>query len=301
LDAFGKPGPGLTLLRLNFVGDYAQCRRASAVSVDRGQSFRGNYCILKANLKPAGIPVQLPVQLGACMPDTCSVDDNTLLVSEVIRLLGINGTLQAAPAECHTEDRDMSTATVIAIVVLAIIGLLMILGTAFDIVVIQWPKWRAINEKESAEAIGYTDVGEVNRETEPLLSNDTLIKGRDKPTGIYIQLLLAFSVYTNGSKVLDTKQPAGSLSAIHGIRFLSMCWVILGHVFVFGLGQFENLFSEMPILMGRWTFDAVANALVSVDTFFTLSGLLTAYLALNEMKKQGWKLNWPLYYFHRFW
>ncbi|BFZ20623.1 hypothetical protein BsWGS_23662 [Bradybaena similaris] len=305
IDSSGKPGPGLTQYRVNFVGDYAQCRSASAVNASGGRSFSGNYCILKAHLGPPGGASQLGVQLGACIPDSCSVSDNTLLLSEAIQQLGLNGTLQADPGECHTDDREATTATVIAIIFLAVIGLLMILGTAYDIIVIQWPQWRVIHEKDTAKANGYTSIGgenlESRRETEPLLSTDSMIKGGNKPTGMFAQLVLAFSVYTNGSKVLDARQPPGSLSAIHGIRFLSMSWVILGHLFGFGMGQFENLATVMPVLLRRWTFDAIANALVSVDTFFTLSGLLTAFVALNEMKKTGWKINWPLYYFHRFW
>ena len=47
--------------------------------------------------------------------------------------------------------------------------------------------------------------------------------------------LLAFSVYTNGAKILNTNQPKGTLTAVNGIRFISMSWVILGHVFAFQL------------------------------------------------------------------
>ena len=36
-------------------------------------------------------------------------------------------------------------------------------------------------------------------------------------------------------KILSTNQPAGTLSAVNGIRFVSMTWVILGHVYAFGL------------------------------------------------------------------
>lgn len=61
-------------------------------------------------------------------------------------------------------------------------------------------------------------------------------------SGVCGKVLVAFSVYTNGSKVLNTSQPPGSLGAIHGIRFLSMSWVLLGHVFVFGLGDVGKFF-----------------------------------------------------------
>lgn len=47
--------------------------------------------------------------------------------------------------------------------------------------------------------------------------------------GITGKILMSFSIYTNGKKILTTDQPKGSLTCIHGIRFLSMTWVILGH------------------------------------------------------------------------
>ncbi|KAK6978810.1 nose resistant to fluoxetine protein 6, partial [Biomphalaria glabrata] len=48
------------------------------------------------------------------------------------------------------------------------------------------------------------------------------------------QTLLAFSVLLNGSKILDTSQPPGSLTAINGIRFITLTWVLLGHNYGFG-------------------------------------------------------------------
>jgi len=53
--------------------------------------------------------------------------------------------------------------------------------------------------------------------------------------GILGQLLLSFSVYTNVPKILSTRQGTGTLTAVNGIRFISMTWVILGHTFAFGL------------------------------------------------------------------
>ncbi|KAJ8304385.1 hypothetical protein KUTeg_017968 [Tegillarca granosa] len=45
------------------------------------------------------------------------------------------------------------------------------------------------------------------------------------------KLIVSFSVYTNGKKLLNTKQSTGTITAINGIRFISMTWVILGHSF----------------------------------------------------------------------
>ena len=53
-------------------------------------------------------------------------------------------------------------------------------------------------------------------------------------SGLLVRILLSFSVYTNASKLLSTNQPPGTLSAVNGIRFVSMTWVILGHTYFFG-------------------------------------------------------------------
>ncbi len=59
--------------------------------------------------------------------------------------------------------------------------------------------------------------------------------------GVPLRILLALSVYSNAKKILDTNRAPGALDCVHGIRFLSMTWVILGHTLVF-------LISPVPLL-----------------------------------------------------
>ena len=60
------------------------------------------------------------------------------------------------------------------------------------------------------------------------------------------------------------------------------------------MGDFES-FTK------RFTFLAIINGTLSVDTFFFLSGFLVAYMTLKHLKKGNGRINWFLYYFHRFW
>ena len=53
--------------------------------------------------------------------------------------------------------------------------------------------------------------------------------------GCCVKLFLAFSLYHNVPRLLDSHQPKGSLSNIHGIRFISMAWIILGHTYMLGI------------------------------------------------------------------
>ncbi|XP_013776461.1 O-acyltransferase like protein-like [Limulus polyphemus] len=114
-------------------------------------------------------------------------------------------------------------------------------------------------------------------------------------------ILLCFSVYTNGAKLLDATPPKGQLGCVHGIRFLSMSWVILGHTYLFGYPLFEN-FLEVLELVNTRAFEAVIQGPFSVDTFFLLSGLLVTYLFLRESHKSRttW-FKWVYFYVHRFW
>jgi len=56
--------------------------------------------------------------------------------------------------------------------------------------------------------------------------------------GAFRKCLLAFSVRLNGLRILSVERPpadGSTLPALHGIRFLSMTWVILGHTYAIGM------------------------------------------------------------------
>ena len=63
-----------------------------------------------------------------------------------------------------------------------------------------------------------------------------------------VRLLNCFSLYTNATKVLSTKRIEGSLDCIHGLRFFSMCWVVLGHTwFVLAYTPPDNIFDMADV------------------------------------------------------
>ena len=86
-----------------------------------------------------------------------------------------------------------------------------------------------------------TGIPSVGEQTDKL---KTILSARDLTSivfaGVPMRILLALSAYSNGQKILNTNRTPGTLDCVHGIRFLSMTWVILGHTLVF----FVNLISE---------------------------------------------------------
>ncbi|XP_052820241.1 uncharacterized protein LOC128246073 [Mya arenaria] len=123
------------------------------------------------------------------------------------------------------------------------------------------------------------------------------------------RIFMCFSVYTNAPKLLSAHTGSGAITCVHGIRFLSLTWVILGHTYNYGiLSQDEtftadNLLDFVPIYQ-RFTFQAVIGGGFAVDTFFVLSAFLVTWLQLKDIAKRTKKCSighFIMYYFHRFW
>ncbi|XP_069696160.1 nose resistant to fluoxetine protein 6-like isoform X2 [Periplaneta americana] len=123
---------------------------------------------------------------------------------------------------------------------------------------------------------------------------DLLEKGTKK------EVLAAFSIFANGKKLLSTKQSADALQCMHGMRFITMCWVIWAHRYL--------LTSQMPLTNGvdlrqymtDWSRLYITNSSLQGDTFLTLAGLLISYVFLNRMRYRISGFNILLHYLHRF-
>ena len=114
--------------------------------------------------------------------------------------------------------------------------------------------------------------------------------------GFAAKMLMAFSVYTNGAKLLSTERTAGSLECVHGIRFLSMTWVVLGHTFLLPLAV---ACKESPCLLVVFlSFISITAVIVILLISSALwSGSTWAVLS---MQGQGgwldWKWGWVVWF-----
>ncbi|PVD22481.1 hypothetical protein C0Q70_18295 [Pomacea canaliculata] len=293
-DAAGKPKPDILDGNFLWPGSYDLC---FSIRSDGNQSsqFSGQYCTATVPLAAAPQVSFFPIVLsiGLCVPSTCSSTDMTSLLTDVLALLNTSLTVKVT---CREKDKPMDTKAKVGIAICSVLLAMLIAGTVLDILFIQMPKWRSQDIMSFKATNGF--VGQ--DEHQPLLHHQPAKAYVPEP-GVVSRFLIAFSIYTNCSKLLSTRQPPGSLTCIHGIRFLSMTWVVLGHSFLFAMSSAENAGRYLPVFIQRWTSQAITSATVSVDSFFALSGMLVAYLTLKEMKKRNGKLNWFMFYFHRFW
>lgn len=94
-------------------------------------------------------------------------------------------------------------------------------------------------------------------------------------------ILLWFSPGRNIRKLILTNSSEDELSCIHGIRFFSICWVVIGHTLEWNsLNIFKDTFFVREHLSSL-VLQLLFKAPYAVETFFYISGLLTSYMALK--------------------
>jgi len=319
IDSIGKPESGVLQGNLKWLGAYDQCRSVKATEMNTTTKiaeylFDGKYCGNHVEILLPGVLPKLALQIGSCLPHTCTDDDASVILSDAVTtinpLLSLLGAkLENKHARCP-ETPPFDTAAIVMIVLLTIIGAALLASTLYDLVFIQsgspWISQGGGHSTNAHKVRRTLSVGQYSTVANTAANVQAVSSGEK---GILPLLALKLSMYSNGAKLLSTDKQPGSLECIHGIRFISTTWVLLGHTYIFAVEYVDNLLSQETGNASKdFWFQCVINATVSVDTFFLLSGLLGGYLLLKEIdKKDGpvlkklLSVKWWLFYFHRFW
>ncbi|XP_069691616.1 nose resistant to fluoxetine protein 6-like isoform X2 [Periplaneta americana] len=124
---------------------------------------------------------------------------------------------------------------------------------------------------------------------------DILVTNKDRRR----KILLLFSWKTNGKALLNTEDVNFSMDAVHGMRFLSMCAVILGHTIAISIGTPSVNILPFMDKARQWEHLYFGNLTFAVDTFFVMSGMLLCFITMQVLDA-GIKFNFPVFYIHRF-
>ncbi|XP_058799100.1 nose resistant to fluoxetine protein 6-like isoform X2 [Phymastichus coffea] len=109
----------------------------------------------------------------------------------------------------------------------------------------------------------------------------------ERDRGLLVSCLLAFSPMANGGKIVSV-EPATktSLTCLHGLRVLSLGWVVMVHTYLQVFSIAENKILR-TVTERNFMFQTISNATFSVDTFFFISGLLVTILFYRSMSSGG--------------
>ncbi|XP_011634641.1 nose resistant to fluoxetine protein 6 [Pogonomyrmex barbatus] len=214
------------------------------------------------------------ITLGLCLPASCSTNNLSFILKEIFRdrVLLISDLYSMDLSLVRVKDlKDdhqwlFSGAIPFILVVLIFTFAMMISGTIYDIFVYQ----KYLNTKNEA-VVG---VKSVDRETKMTNSSFPSKKNRME------KVLMCFSVYTNTKILFNTELNEEMIPVIHGLRFLSMLWIIIAHTVLYTMDYFDNKVWNLRFAEGI-PIQVISNATVSVDTYFFLSGFLLAYVFLK--------------------
>ncbi|XP_071451418.1 nose resistant to fluoxetine protein 6 [Hetaerina americana] len=106
----------------------------------------------------------------------------------------------------------------------------------------------------------------------------------DIVAGLASETALSFSIRRNLATIADHTVGSDTLPTLHGLRFLSMLWVILGHTCLVAFKYSDNM-AYRGVVEKEFFFQTISNAAFSVDTFFFISGLLVSFLYFRTTSK----------------
>ncbi|XP_013404100.1 nose resistant to fluoxetine protein 6-like [Lingula anatina] len=314
-DSYGKPPAGILYGNIRWLGQYDECMRVEANIPKVGlqkidQHFKGEYC--KAYIK---FPSGAAPGAGGSPTTTCSHGPTCsfpravvsvfaffLVVGTLIEGFGIDKIL--TPAKSFSDGGS---------VMYTVVPMKEKIGhkpNGNDSHVQDVnPKIYFSSAFKKAHFISFTKLtrlfvcnGEVDGNgvsvIDVVVSEKTKVEEPQAPA--LVRLFTAFSLYTTLPRLLSTHQGSAAITCLNGIRVMSIGWVVLGHTYSFSFGNVDNIVFEFEETK-RFSFNAVGNALFSVDSFFLLSGVLAAYLFLRQLRRENGirPKTMIMYYVHR--
>ncbi|XP_015913387.1 nose resistant to fluoxetine protein 6-like [Parasteatoda tepidariorum] len=321
LDSDGKLESGLLRGGVIWPGHFGECVDVYAPedSTGRHGGFNGQYCVTSWTMNVSKKYSNLPLSVGMCFPDSCSAEyllnfgeDFLDLLERLPVLKDHKSVLTLKSVTCKLKEQKLDTSSLVYLCFIFYFLCMSLVGTFLHSrknSVTMFPlESSAGMEKESSaidtsakrfsipRTLCETDTTDKEMLT-PNIQQDTLISPTQHASTKFWQ---CFSMIENGRKILKTKSSGDQLLSIHGIRFLSLTWVILGHTYITPVSIIGNRLDVLK-LMDSFLYQILLQTPFSVDAFFLLSGFLLTYLFLKEADKRNGKINWIYFYVHRIW
>ncbi|XP_017003600.2 nose resistant to fluoxetine protein 6-like [Drosophila takahashii] len=270
IDAWGSLPAGILKGHLKDLGHYDECV-AIEQTLTTGSNLLGKYCLANLPLQSllgngggGGGMMRMNVQSAVCFPASCSATNMDTLLRRVLKqLVGLElSSTQNLVSEntCKTAEREDYDA-----VTIFTISLLSVFAGV--VVLSTLYDYFLCEDQKNLPAI-----------------------------------LKVFSARANSRSLfhITTKPNPNVIECLHGLRGMSLIWVCYGHDYIIGITSPNINLYDVYTWAKTPFMDIIYEGVFAVDTFFFISGLLVAMVALRSMEKAKGKLNIPLMYLHRY-
>ncbi|KAH8396111.1 hypothetical protein KR222_003465, partial [Zaprionus bogoriensis] len=264
IDSWGRPPAGMLYGNLKDLGNYDECLRIDQLLPTTGQRLRGKYCFAKLISGSPGTLSAVGVKTAVCFPASCTGQHiDTLLRQLLQQLLSVEIDVETQlvdESSCQTAEHEAwDGLTIFTVVLIAVLAAVVLLCTLYDYFLCH------------------------DQNNLPLLAS--IFSARANSRSLF--------------RTVDSSANPNVIDCLHGIRCLSLIWVVYGHDYIMsGLAPNINLVDFLPWYKSPFSM-FIIHGLFSVDTFFFLSGLLLVMVSLRSMERSKGRLNVPLMYLHR--
>ncbi|CAH1725180.1 unnamed protein product [Aphis gossypii] len=292
-DASGHYSSGYFWGNTFWLGSKSLCTEIS--EYDEEVPFKLGFNIIKTY-----IALKAPINyteryqhLGLCMPYSCSKEDVDVMVNQTLHQDIPERNVKVAKVKSPHDYYDLFGDRVfwLLVIISATTAVFLIIGTSLDVYLeknsrnkmngFMFDNYRyAVS---SAKLQPLSEHSKIDLESESSKSSETLSK-EPPMTCTAVNMLLAFSVRRNLRQICDKSIGEDTISTVHGLRSLSMVWIVLGHVCIVSFKYSDNM--EFRTTAERhMLFQLINKATFSVDTFFFISGLLVSFLYFRTTAK----------------
>ncbi|KAL0106693.1 hypothetical protein PUN28_015324 [Cardiocondyla obscurior] len=281
--------------------------------------FELGFYMLKLSINVSYTPTRL-IHLGVCLPFSCSASDVAVIGKLAAgEFTAKHSTIEKVRDQHQSYDMYADPVFWILLGVSAVVLLLMILGSAYDYhltrklvhkrnVIYDLEKHgkldhhltngdrKVINDVQGKVYLPVPVADSNSNGTQSINNNNNGHENDLQPStkeeqhlSVFEELLLSFSVPANVKIICDRNVGRDTISTVHGLRAISMAWVILGHTCIIVFKYSDNM-EYRKVVEKRFLFQTITNGAFSVDTFFFMGGLLVSFLyfrtnAKGDLKK----------------
>ncbi|CAH1402499.1 unnamed protein product [Nezara viridula] len=247
------------------------------------------------------------VLVGVCLPTSCSNEEAEEILNFSINSAGLNSyrTVELSPVKDPNSVYEITSDPVFWILFsfTLVIFVLALIGTGFEIYedykiekrkiskyvydnytyeIAKSPELpTSVNELKIPAGANNNDNSEGESSERNSVNSEEVV---GKFTRIWKEVLLSFSLKKNFKQICEKSVGDDTIPTIHGLRSMSMAWVILGHTCLIALRYSDNP-AYRSIVEKQLIFQTINKGAYSVDTFFFISGLLVSYLYFRTTSK----------------